>query len=261
MKILIIGDIFGKSGILGIKHHLKTLKEKHNIDYVIANGENVTNGKSLAYNDYQALMDYGIDFFTTGNHVFHNKEIFNYIDTVDNLLRPLNYNDYYVPGKGSAVVNVLHKSIRITNLIGQTYMNVKVDNPFFALEKLINEVPAADIHIIDFHAEASGEKISLATNFDGKITCIVGTHTHVQTVDNRLLPKGTAFITDIGMTGPYDSIIGLDSSGIIALNKCGFIKQKIMPSDNLSQFCAVVLSINDQTNQAESLERIYLIPH
>lgn len=252
MKILVIGDIFGKTGRRVIRGFLKKIKKEYQVDLVIANVENTTHGKGISYRHYKELKDYGIDIMTSGNHIFAVEETRKYIQEVSDLLRPLNSNPYH-PGQGSILIEHKKKKIRITNLIGQVFMQSS-ENPYFSLEKLL-EKDDSDIHLVDFHAEATAEKISLAWYFDGKITALWGTHTHVQTSDERILPKKTAFITDVGMTGPSEGIIGAQPEAIIKRSKYNF-PSKMYPQEGNGQFNGLFLEINELNNKVISLQRI-----
>ncbi|MGL5268496.1 MAG: TIGR00282 family metallophosphoesterase [Spiroplasma sp.] len=263
MKFLIIGDIYGSVGrqmvsqwIPEVKNYLN--KQNQTLDFIIANGENITHGKSISLAHYEELKKLGVDVITSGNHIFSpTTNVVNYIKNHKDLLRPLNYNPYQ-PGTGTILVNKNNKKIRVTNLIGRTFMDHS-ENPYFVLEELLQKEKSSDIHIIDFHGEATAEKLAFAWYFDGKITCIVGTHTHVQTADNRLLPKGSAFISDIGMTGPYDSIIGANPEEVIYRERTA-LPVKFQPANGKGQFCAVILTVDDKTNKAVKLERVFITP-
>ena len=266
MKVLIIGDIYSMTGRQMVKTWVAKIKKEcepqFKIDLVIANGENTTHGKSLCKRHYDELKNTGIDVITTGNHIFGHPDVAKYICETPDLLRPLNYNPYH-PGNGTFVIKVGAKRVRITNIIGRTFMD-KADNPYFATENLLkldkqNKNETSDIHIIDFHGEATAEKLSFAWNFDGQVTCVVGTHTHVQTADNRLLPKGTAFISDIGMTGPFYSIIGANPDEVIYRDKKS-MPAKFNPAHGDGQFSAVLLTIDDVSNKAVKIERIFIHP-
>lgn len=269
MKFLIIGDIYSQDGRKMVREWIPKIKnylqeQNENLDFIIANGENATHGKSISLSHYQELKKLGIDVITSGNHIFApTTNVVNYIKDHKDLLRPLNYNPYH-PGNGTILVTTKNKKkIRVTNLIGRTFMD-KSDNPYFALENLLkleadNKKESSDIHIIDFHAEATAEKLALAWYFDGKITALVGTHTHVQTADNRLLPKKTAYISDIGMTGVYNSIIGANPEEVIYREKT-LLPAKFQPAIGAGQFCAVLLTTDDKNNNALKLERIFITP-
>jgi len=212
MKILFIGDIFGNPGIKIVEKYLPKLIKENNIDFVIVQGENVSNRKGLVKHDYDRLKKAGVNAFTMGNHVFSKKDIYNYIEQVDDIVCPLNAHSEY--GKGTRVFNVNGKTLRVTTLLGVSFMHLfapweqDVPDLFFdPIDKVIQN-DSSDFHFIDFHAETTSEKNVLGLYLDGKINAIVGTHTHVQTNDARTLPKGTAYITDVGMTGPTNCAIG-----------------------------------------------------
>lgn len=255
MKILAIGDVFGKKGRDIIKKYLPNIIKENKIDLTIANVENSTNGKGISWKNYKELESYGIDVMTSGNHIFALEETKKYIEETKNLLRPMNSNPYH-PGKGTLLIEKNGKKIRITNLIGTNFMPASSENPYFSLEKILKK--DNDIHLIDFHAEASAEKIALAYHYDGIISAVWGTHTHVQTADERILKKGTAFITDLGMTGPSEGIIGAEPEAIIKRSKYSFLS-KMVPneSDNdKGQFNAIIIEFDKINNKALKIERI-----
>jgi 2',3'-cyclic-nucleotide 2'-phosphodiesterase len=251
MRILAIGDIFGKTGRKVVSELVPKIRIDYNIDFVIANVENATHGKSISWKHYLSLKSNGIDVMTSGNHIFSLSETREYISQCDDLLRPLNSNPFH-PGNGTCVVFCKGKKIRVTNLIGNAFMPSS-DNPYFSLEKVLDS-DDSDIHIVDFHAESTAEKIALALYFDGKISALYGTHTHVQTADERILKKGTAFITDIGMNGPRDGVIGADLECVIERTKYGF-SSKMEPSSDLGQFNGVIFEFNEK-NQVKSISRL-----
>ena len=255
MKILIIGDIFSLTGRKMIEKHLSSICQKLNIDFIIANGENITHGRSMSIKDYNFLKKHHVDVITGGNHTFNNKEIYSLLNKND-VLRPLNFNPY-TPGKGSATFSVKNKTIRVTSLLGTTYMSPCM-NPYYEFDKIL-KLDTSDINIVDFHTEATSEKIAFAINYDGKITALYGTHTHVMTNDDRILPHGTAFLTDVGMTGPYNSIIGMKPETIIHKNKTN-LNQRHEIATGEGQFCAWYLDINESTNLVSSFEKIMITP-
>jgi metallophosphoesterase (TIGR00282 family) len=249
MNILFIGDLFGNDSVTYLEKNLQRIKQENKINIVIANAENVTNGKGLAERHYNRLKKLGISCFTMGNHTFSNNEIFSYIDN-SLVIRPANINTNI--GKGYYVINYNGKKICVINLMGRVFMNMSLDCPFRALDNILASVKA-DYYIVDMHAEASSEKIALGYDFDGKVSAVVGTHTHVQTADERVLPNGTLFITDIGMTGPLNGVIGSDAAAIIERFRTG-VFNKAMVSTGDFQFNAVVLSIGDSK---PSIKRIH----
>ena len=252
MRILAIGDIFGKTGRQIINDLLLQIKVNFQIDIVIANVENATHGKSISRKHYSILKSNGVDIMTSGNHIFSLQETRKYISECPDLLRPLNSNPFH-PGNGTFTLIYKNKKIRITNLIGTDFMPPS-ENPYFSLERVL-EIDDSDIHIVDFHAEATAEKIAFAWYFDGKITALYGTHTHVQTSDERILKKGTAFITDIGMTGPRNGIIGATPESIIERAKYGF-SSKMEPNEDEGQFNGIILEFDDLNNKVVSIERL-----
>lgn len=256
MKILVIGDVFGKPGRQIIKNYLDRLKQKYQIDLTIANVENSTHGKGISWQHYQELKQYGIDVMTSGNHIFDCEETQKFIQKVDDLLRPANSNPYH-PGKGSILLEIKKKKVRITNLLGTVFMpSTGAANPYYVLEK-IEAYKDYHIHLVDFHAQATAEKIALAIFFDGRINALWGTHTHVQTADERIMPKGTAFITDVGMTGPSQGVIGAEPNCIIQRSREG-LPVKIIPDNSSGQLNGIVITIDDNTNKTTHIERIML---
>ncbi len=207
MKILFIGDIVGKPGRAATVRFLE--EHRHEYDFIVANGENTAGGKGLTFDIVDQLLASGVSAITTGNHVWDNREIFHFIDTTPQLIRPANYPTE-VAGRGVTIVTSDdgETQLGVINLAGQIFMN-PYTNPFHALNSILPEVKAVTPYILlDFHAEATSEKIAMGWHADGRVGAVVGTHTHVQTADARVLPQGTAYITDVGMTGPYDSVIG-----------------------------------------------------
>jgi len=252
MKILAIGDIFGKTGRQVIRDYLPNLKKEHGIDLTVANVENATHGKGISLKHYHELKGYGIDVMTSGNHIFALEETKKYINETSDLLRPLNSNPYH-SGSGTLLINIKDKKIRVTNLLGTNFMPISAENPYFVLEKLLKDKDY-DLHLVDFHAETTAEKIALAWHYDGKINALWGTHTHVQTADERILPKGTGFITDLGMTGPYWGIIGAKPEVIIQRAKYG-LPAKMIPCEDKGQFNGIIFEFNDE-NKLMSIQRI-----
>jgi len=218
MNILFIGDVFGRPGRETVKKVLPALRLEHSIDLVVANAENMHHGKGVSDKQIQELKGCGVDFFTSGNHVWKVNSIYEYLDKTDYpLIRPANYPES-VPGRGEQVVNLKDgRKVLVINLMGRVFMHQNIDCPFRKADEIMEKYKdqKMDAILVDFHAEASSEKTALANYLDGKISVLVGTHTHVPTADERILPKGTAYQSDAGMTGPYDSIIGLEKESII----------------------------------------------
>lgn len=209
MKLLAVGDIVGEIGLNKLKELLPSIIEKEKIDFTIVNAENTSSGMGLTIKDFNTLLKLPIDMMTMGNHTWGKKDIFSFIDN-PKIIRPANYSKG-VPGKGYQICNCKNKKIAVINLIGRTDMSVLSDNPFTVAEELVNKLQKqVDAIIVDFHAEATAEKIAMKYFLDGKVSAIFGTHTHVQTADEEITQNGTGYITDLGMTGPKQSVIGMD---------------------------------------------------
>ena len=207
MKILAVGDLVGETGLEKLKHDLPSLQEIENIDFTIVNGENVGGGMGMTSKNFAELSKLDIDVITMGNHTWGKKDIFSFINN-KKIIRPANYSKG-CPGKGYTIVEKMGKKIALINLIGRTDMGFLSYNPFTCIDEILAQIDA-DIKILDFHAEATAEKIAMGYYVDGRITAMFGTHTHVQTADEKILEKGTGYITDLGMTGPEKSVIGMD---------------------------------------------------
>ena len=254
MRILAVGDIVGENGLKKLKEVLPNLKKKENIDFVIVNGENVAGGMGITERNYRDILSCGTDIVTMGNHTWAKKDIFNFIDD-ERIIRPANYTKG-VPGKGYAILKAKEKSVAVINLIGRVDVNVLSENPFKLANELVEDLKEkADIIIIDFHAEATAEKIALGHYLDGKVTAVYGTHTHVQTADAKILPKGTAYITDIGMTGPEHSVIGMEISASIKRLETT-LPEKYRLAEGNCMFNGVIFEIDDTTNKVNNLNTI-----
>lgn len=255
MKILMFGDVYGEVGRKSLKKNLAHLIKDNQIDFVVVNGENATHGKSIIEKHFQEFKALGVDVVTSGNHIFKQKSVLEYIKKEPTLLRPLNMTSY-LPGKGYCVIEKKHKKICVLNLMGTSFMD-HVNSPYEAMDHFLKQKISYDILLVDFHAEASAEKMAFAWNYDGVITGFVGTHTHVQTADARLLPKGTAYITDLGMTGPYNSIIGANPEQVIYKEKTG-LPSRFEPATGPAQICGVIIEIDDKTNQAIKINNFFI---
>lgn len=256
MNVLFIGDVFSSVGREMIDEFLPQLKEKYEIDVVIANVENATHGKGLIKKHYQEFLFQGISLMTMGNHTFSKKELLDYIDEADRLVVPYN-QPKALPGVGTRQIDVKGKKIRVTSLLGITFMDGKSQNPFEAIDDVLKE-DTSDIHIVDFHGEATSEKIAFGYYVDGKVSAVLGTHTHVPTADEKILPQGTAYQSDVGMTGPYESVIGCDKETIISRMKNGLMTQ-FQPANGKGQLLATLLKF-DEHNHCYSIERIQIDP-
>ncbi|SDG89798.1 TIGR00282 family metallophosphoesterase [Desulfosporosinus hippei] len=254
MHILFIGDIVGKPGREAVKRFLKPLQEKHQIDVTIANGENAAAGKGLTKEIADELYANGIEFLTMGNHVWDQRDIMNFIDRESRLIRPANY-PVGAPGQGHGFIRTKGKKIGVLNLSGRVFLP-SLDDPFSGAIRWINQIKQeTSIIIVDFHAEATSEKVAMGWFLDGKVSAVIGTHTHIQTADARLLDQGTAYITDVGMTGPRDSVLGVKKE--IIINR--FLTQlpaKFELANGPIQLNAVVLDIDEETGKARRIEAI-----
>lgn len=258
MKILIVGDVFGRAGRRTFAEFTPKIKAEKNIDVVVVNGENAAHGKGLTVATFNELLSNGADVITTGNHVWDNKEIFEIIDREPFLIRPANFPEG-TPGNGFCIFPYRAKNIGVINVMGRTFMT-PMDCPFICAEKIVAQMKnQCDIILIDFHAEATSEKMALAYFLDGKVTAVVGTHTHVQTADERILPQGTAYITDLGMVGVLDSAIGMELESVIEKFITCRQNKFAVAEKGTCIYSAVIVEIDDATNKAKNIERIKII--
>ena len=256
MRVLAVGDIVGENGIKALKSILPKIKKDEKIDFVITNGENSAGGMGITEKNFLDILNAGTNVVTMGNHTWGKKDIFKFIDD-SRLIRPANYPKG-VCGKGYTIHECNGKKIAVINSIGRVDINILSENPFIIAKDLVEELNAqVDIIIIDFHAEATAEKIAMGRYLDGKITVLFGTHTHVQTADEKILPKGTGYITDIGMTGPENSVIGMDIEASIKRFETT-LPEKYKLAEGKCMFNAVIFDINDETNKMEKITRINL---
>jgi len=241
-----------------LKERIPYYVSKYDIDFVIANGENATHGKGLNRNHYFELLDAGVDAITLGNHYMSKSEILRYIDNVDRLIRPYNLIKDFA-GEGTVVFDVNGISVRVTNILGSAFMDEVVNAPYYSILTILSEEEPATVHIVDFHAEATGEKQSLAYALDGKVTAVLGTHTHVQTNDAHILPQGTAFISDVGMTGFADGVLGSTKETVV--NKLIYGQQSKFqtPDEGRGLFSAVVIEVDDNTGLSTNIFPIYYL--
>ena len=256
MKVLAVGDIVGESGVRKLKGILPDLKKSDEIDFVVTNGENAAGGMGLLERNFKDLLEAGTDVVTMGNHTWGKKDIFKFIDH-SQLLRPANYPKGVV-GKGLGIYECKGKKIAVMNLMGRVDLNILTENPFIMAKEMIDELQGkVDIIFIDFHAEATAEKIAMGRFLDGKITALWGTHTHVQTADEQILPNGTAYITDLGMTGPKDSVIGMDISASLKRFETT-LPEKYKLAEGECILNAVEFEIDDETNKVTEVKRIFI---
>ena len=256
MKVLAVGDLIGESGFNKLSEEIEKIKKENNIDFIIVNGENVADGMGITKKLFDGIIKLGTDVVTMGNHTWGKRDIFGFIDD-PRLIRPANYPEG-VCGKGYGIYECNNKKIAVINLIGRTDMNVLSENPFVLakdlVQKLKNEV---DLIFVDFHAEATAEKIAMGYLLDGKITALFGTHTHVQTADEKILPNGTAYITDIGMTGPKHSVIGMDIEASLKRFETT-LPERYKIAGGECMFNAVEFDIDETNNKVKNIKRWYL---
>lgn len=255
MKILAVGDIVGENGLEKLKEILPKIKEEEQIDFVIVNSENVAGGMGITFKTFNQLLKLNIDVMTMGNHTWAKKDIFSFIDH-PKIIRPANYSKGVV-GKGYGIYSCKNKKIAVIDLIGRTDMNVLSENPFTVAKELIEKLQKqADIIIIDFHAEATAEKIAMKYFLDGKVAVLFGTHTHVQTADEEVTEKGLGYITDLGMTGPKKSIIGMEVEASIKRFETS-LPERYKLAEGECIFNGCIFEINDETCRTEKVNRIY----
>lgn len=253
MRILFIGDIVGRPGRQAVALVLPTWREKYAPDIILANGENVSGGSGLTPHNAEELFALGIAGFTMGNHVWDKKEIYPFLDSDPRIARPANYSPL-APGKGLIFFEVLDKKLAVISMAGRVFMEL-ADCPFRTFDHLCESIDTPFI-LVDFHAEATAEKSAFAIYLDGRASAVVGTHTHIQTADERILPKGTAFITDVGMCGVFNSSIGVDVESSIWRFRTGLpVRLEVVKGSPLVA-CAVLIDLDRTTGRALSIQRL-----
>lgn len=259
MNILVVGDVVGSPGRTIMKKALPLVFERHDVDYCIANVENAAGGFGVTKEICDELLDIGVDCMTSGNHIWDKREIIPFIDLIPQLLRPANYPAKQ-PGHGSYVGSGKRSKLPIAtlNLSGRVFMNGAIDDPF---QKAVDELAAlkkqANVVMVDMHGEASSEKSAMGVFLDGRASAVFGTHTHVPTCDQRILPLGTAYITDLGMTGPYDSVIGVEKEIILKRFTTG-MPSRFETAKGDPRFAAALIDVDEQSGRARSIERMLL---
>lgn len=255
MRILFVGDVVGSPGREMINDYLPRLKKKYKPTVTIINGENAAGGKGITKKIYSGLLQAGGQVVTLGNHAWDNREIFEFIEEVENIVRPANFPKG-TPGVGYKILTVNKASVGIVNLQGRTFLP-PLDCPFQKAEEIINELKKqTNIIFVDFHAEATSEKQAMGWFLDGQVSAVVGTHTHVQTADNRILPKGTAYLSDVGMTGPYDGILGVETEAVLKKFTTGLPVRFEVPKQGRKQLSAVIIDIDEKTGMAKDIRRV-----
>lgn len=255
IRFLFIGDIVGRPGRDLVRRGVAALRDYHQLDLVIANAENAAAGFGITRDLGEQILDAGVDVMTSGNHIWDKKEAIDYIGIEPRLLRPLNF-PAGVPGNGSYIARTdSGVSVGVVNAMGRVFM-LNIDDPFAGVLREIEKVKQrARIVFVDFHAEATSEKIAMGWHLDGKVTAVVGTHTHVQTADDRILPKGTAYLTDVGMTGPHDSIIGVEVEPALSRFLTGMPARFETATAN-PRLNGVIIEADETTGLATDIERI-----
>jgi hypothetical protein len=255
VRILFIGDVVGKPGRRAVATLVPRLREEQRIDFVIANGENSAHGAGLTASTVDALLTSGVDVITSGDHVWDQKEVYEVIQREPRLLRPLNF-PASAPGKGSTIVQLDGvPAVGVINLIGRVFMP-NTDCPFRAAEAEVARLrQQTNIIIVDLHAEATSEKIAMGRFLDGRVSAVIGTHTHVATADEQVLPKGTAYISDAGMCGPHDSVLGRDVAAVLQ-RFLTQMPQKMEVAEGDVALCGVIVDVDEKSGRARSVERI-----
>lgn len=260
MRILMIGDVVGKSGRDAVAKYVPELRQSMALDFVVINGENAAHGFGITDKICASLYECGADVITTGNHVWDNRPIMNYIDSDPKLLRPINFPEG-TPGAGCGVFDAANgKKVLVINAMGRLFMD-PLDDPFASLEKALSKyILGSNVAaiLIDFHAEATSEKQSVGHIFDGRVSVVVGTHTHVPTADHRVLSGGTAYQTDLGMTGDFDSVIGMQKKAATARFITKLPQARLEPADNEGTLCGLFVETDDQTGLAKAVAPVRL---
>jgi hypothetical protein len=254
---MVIGDVMGSPGRETLQKHLPFAREQHHVDAVIANGENAAGGFGLTEQTADEMFAAGVDFITSGNHIWDKREFRGYLDETDRVIRPGNYPPGS-PGRGSGLVVIDGVKIGVVNLMGRVFMPA-VDDPFRVGKELISDLRyQTNLIVVDVHAEATSEKMALARFFDGDISLLYGTHTHVQTADEQIFAGGTAYLTDVGMTGPSDGVIGMEQKAVIERFTSAVSERFSVQKTGARQFCAAVTTLDRETGRALDIKRIHL---
>lgn len=257
MKILFVGDVVGSLGREMVKEYVPKLKDKYRPHITIINGENAAGGKGITEKIYRGFLEVGAQAVTLGNHTWDNKEIYEFIDKAKYLVRPANFPAEN-PGKGIVYLKYNTEKVAIISLQGRTFMPA-IDCPFKKADELVNEAQKRTPYIfVDFHAEATSEKQAMGWYLDGRVSAVIGTHTHVQTADNRILPSGTAYLSDVGMTGPYDGILGVDREAVLKRFLTNMPVRFEVPKEGRTQLSAALIELDHKTGKAKKIDRIMI---
>lgn len=256
MRILFIGDIVGKIGRNAISTYLPKLKQEYRPTVSIVNAENAAHGKGLTEKIYKQLLREGVDFMTMGNHTYGQREIYEFIDEAKRMVRPANFPSE-APGVGMRIIQINDIKLAIINLQGRAFMQ-DIDDPFKKADELVKEAQKVTPYIfVDFHAETTSEKNAMGWYLDGRVSAVVGTHTHIQTSDNRILPSGTGYITDVGMTGFYDGILGINRNEVIERFITSLPQRHVVPDNGRSVLSGVIIDM-DKNGKTTNIERILI---
>jgi metallophosphoesterase (TIGR00282 family) len=254
---LLVGDVVGSPGRETLKRCVALAREQHHVRACIANGENAAGGFGLTAQTAQEMFESGVDFITSGNHIFDKRDFREYLESSDRVVRPANYPPA-VPGRGTGTFAVDGVTVGVLNIMGRTFMP-PVDDPFRCADALVDELRRqTPVIVVDVHAEATSEKVAMARYLDGRVSAIYGTHTHVQTADEQILPGGTAYITDVGMTGPTDGVIGMDAGPVLDRFLTGVSERFSVQKTGTKQFCAAVVALDPHSGKASEIKRIFL---
>ncbi|MYL48622.1 TIGR00282 family metallophosphoesterase [Halobacillus litoralis] len=257
MRILFIGDVVGSPGREMVDEYLPKLKQKYQPAVTIVNGENAASGKGITEKIYRRFLEKGAQAVTLGNHAWDKKEIFDFIDAAEYLVRPANYPEG-TPGKGMTFVKTPKGEVAVINLQGRTFLSPN-DDPFRKIDEMITEAKKrTSIIFLDFHAEATSEKQAMGWYVDGRVSVNVGTHTHIQTADERILPGGTGYISDVGMTGPYDGILGMEREAVLKRFLTNLPVRFEVPKKGRAQLSAFLVDVDDKTGKSTKVQRILI---
>src|ERR1700754_4865060 len=256
MKVLMIGDVVAKPGRIAVLERIQDLREQHEIDLAIMNAENLAGGFSVTPSLCEELFAHGIDVMTSGNHIFDKKEAIDYIRKQPRLVRPANYPPN-TPGSGFWTGDINGTQVAVINVMGRVFMPPS-DDPFRSVDQIVGSLPEkATVRLVDMHAEATSEKVAMGWHLDGRVSAVVGTHTHVQTADERILPQGTAYLTDLGMTGSYAGVIGMSKSDVIA-RFTSVTARGAEHSSGQVRICGAVIDVDETTGHARGIQRVNL---
>jgi metallophosphoesterase (TIGR00282 family) len=259
MKILFLGDVMGRSGRTAIAQHLPKLREEWKLDFVVVNSENATNGAGLSGSHAKAILDAGADCITLGDHAFDQKDMLQFVEHEPRIIRPLNFAKT-APGKGARVfTSRTGRKILVAQVLGQVFMKRAFDDPFSALDTTLRTHPLGGVvsaSLIDIHCEATSEKMAVGHFCNGRASAVIGTHTHVPTSDAMVLSGGTAYMTDAGMCGDYDSVIGMEKTEPMRRFVTGMIKERFQPANGEATLCGALVETDDSTGKAKSIRMI-----